>query len=84
MFVIVLNTNNIVQDGQNNKLVFKFPNSVVFKDKYIAVSSISMFYSWFNITSTAQNNYFSFTWTSGATTTTWTYTIDAGGATVSF
>jgi hypothetical protein len=50
----------------------------VFKDKYIAVSSISMFYSWFNITSVAQNNLFTFTWTSGATTTTYTVNIPDG------
>ena len=78
MFVIVLNQNNLVQDGQNNKLVYKFPNSVVFKDKFIAVNSISMFYSWFNITTTAQNNYFTYTWTSGVTTTTYTINIPDG------
>ena len=31
MFVIVLNQNNIVPDGQNNKLVYRFPNSVQLK-----------------------------------------------------
>ena len=49
MFIIVLNQSNITPDGQNSELVYRFPNSVVFKDKYIAVSSIAMFYSWFNI-----------------------------------
>jgi hypothetical protein len=78
MFVIVLNQNNIVQDGQNNKLIYKFPNSVVFKDKYIAVSSISMFYSWFNITSTAQNNFFTYTFPVGGTLNTYTVTIPDG------
>lgn len=78
MFVIVLNQNNLVQDGQNNKLVYKFPNSVVFKDKFIAVSSISMYYSWFNITAQAQNNYFTYTWTAGSTTTTYTINIPDG------
>ena len=61
MFVIVLNSTHIVQDGLNNKLVYKFPNSVLLKDKYIAVSSISMYYSWFNITSSYNNNTFSYT-----------------------
>jgi hypothetical protein len=78
MFVIVLNQNNIVQDGQNNKLIYKFPNSVVFKDKYIAVSSISMFYSWFNITSTAQNNFFTYTFPVGGALNTYTVTIPDG------
>ena len=73
-----MNSTNIVQDGLNNKLVYKFPNSVVFKDKYIAVSSISMYYSWFNITSVYLNNTFSYTWTAGATTTTYTITIPDG------
>jgi hypothetical protein len=63
MFVLVLNQNNIVPDGLNSELLYKFPNSVVFKDKYLAVSSVSMFYSWFNILVTANNNNFSYTWT---------------------
>lgn len=78
MFVLVLNQNNIVQDGQNNKLVYKFPNSVTLTNKYIAVSNISMFYSWFNITATNQNNTFTYTWTSGAVTTTYTIVIPDG------
>ena len=78
MRIIVLNQNNLVPDGQNNKLVYKFPNSVNFKDNYIAVSSVSLYYSWFNITSAYQNNTFSYTWTSGTTTTTYTITIPNG------
>jgi len=78
MFVIVMNGTNMVQDGLNNKLVYKFPNSVVFKDKYIAVSSISMYYSWFNITTTYGNNTFTYTWTAGSTTTTYTILIPDG------
>ena len=73
-----MNGTNIVQDGLNNKLVYRFPNSVVFKDKYIAVSSVSMYYSWFNITSTYGNNKFTYTWTSGTTTTVFTVTIPDG------
>lgn len=78
MFVIVLNQTNLVQDGQNNKLVYRFPNSVVLKDKYIAVSNVSMFYSWFNITSTANNNRLTYTWTTGTTTTTYEIIIPDG------
>ena len=78
MFIIVLNQTNLVPDGQNNKLVYNFPNSVNLKDKYIAVSSLSMYYSWFNITSAFNNNTFSYTWTAGTTTTTYTITIPDG------
>jgi len=75
MFVIVFNQNNIVQDGLNSELVFKFPNSVQFKDKYIAVSSISMFYSWFNVTTAINNNLFTYTWTNALGVIT-TYTVN--------
>lgn len=78
MFILVLNSTNIVPDGNNNKLVYKFPNSVNLKDKFIAVVSISMYYSWFNITSIASNNYFTYTWTSGAITTTYNINIPDG------
>lgn len=93
MFILVLNQSNIVNDGQNNKLDFNFPNSVLLKDKQIAVSSISMFYSWFNITSAYNNNTFTYTWVTGTglggatplntqpalnSTTTYTVTIPDG------
>lgn len=70
MFVLVLNQNNITQDGLNSELVYKFPNSITLKDKYIAVSSIAMFYSWFNIASVANNNTLSYTWTNALGVTT--------------
>jgi hypothetical protein len=67
MFILVLNQNNLVPDGQNNKLVYKFPNSVVLTDKYVAVSSISMFYSWNNITVVLNNNTINYQWVLGTT-----------------
>lgn len=78
MFILVLNASNIVQDGQNNKLVYNFPNSINFKDKYIAVSSVTMYYSWFNISSNYQNNRFTYSWTSGGVTTVYTVNIPNG------
>lgn len=78
MFIIVLNQNNIVDDGGNNKLVYKFPNSINLTDKYVAVSSISMFYSWNNIDTIYANNTLTYTWTAASTTTTYTITIPNG------
>jgi len=78
MFIIVLNQNNIVQDGGNNKLVYKFPNSINLTDKYVAVASVSMFYSWNNIDAIYSNNTLTYTWTANATTTTYTITIPNG------
>lgn len=62
MRAIVLNSTNLVPDGQNNKLVYRFPNSVLFKGNSIAVSSVSMFYAWFNISAALGNNTFTFEW----------------------
>lgn len=78
MRIIVLNSSNLVQDGQNNKLVYKFPNSTLFKDNFIAVSSVNMYYSWFNITQALGNNTFSYTWTIGAVVNVRNITIPDG------
>jgi len=78
MFIIVLNQNNIVNDGGNNKLVYKFPNSINLTDKYVAVSSIAMFYSWNNIDAIYTNNTLTYTWTALNVTTTYTITIPNG------
>jgi hypothetical protein len=60
MRTIVLNSNNLVQDGENNKLVYRFPNSVLFKNTYVALQSASMYYSWYNISSALGNNTYQF------------------------
>ena len=78
MFVIVLNSSNVVQNGSNNTFVYNFPNSVVLKDKFIAVSQVSMYYAWFNITSNYLNNSFTYTWTVGGVSTTYTINIPDG------
>lgn len=63
MKIIVFNQNNIIDRNTNNQLVYNFPNSVTFKDHYIAVSSISIYYSWFNIAREYNNNVLTYTWT---------------------
>jgi len=76
---IVLNQNNIVANGQNNTLVYKFPNSVSFPHHEIAIQNVNMYYSWENINSSPlANNTFSYQWTNGATTLTYSITIPAG------
>jgi len=78
MFILVLNQSNLIQDGQNNKLLYRFPNSVNLTGKYIAVSSVTMYYSWFNISEALGNNKFTYTWTVGDTSYTYTITIPNG------
>ena len=64
MYTIVLNQNNIINNGKNSTLVYQFPTTIDLTDKYVAVVSISMFYSWFNITAAAGNNIIQFQWDS--------------------
>jgi len=70
MRTIILNKTNIVNNGKNNVLEYDFPSSVQFKDTYIAVKSVSMYYSWYNISQSLGNNTFSYTWYSGSGTET--------------
>ena len=76
MRTLVLNQNNLVQDGNNNTLVYQFPNSVTFSNSEIAIAQITMYYSWFNVTSRLSNNFFTFNWINAAGTNNYTtYTI---------
>lgn len=76
MRTIVFNQNNLVQNGNNNTLVYKFPNSVTFSNSEVAISQITMYYSWFNITSALLNNSFTFNWINANNTNNYTsYTI---------
>jgi len=58
---IVFAPNSVIQDGQNNKLVFKFPGSVKLDNHSVAVSSLNMYYSWRNISAYLGNNTFNIT-----------------------
>lgn len=75
MRTLIFNSNNIIQDGQNNKLVYRFPNSVQFPNNYISLSQAQIYYSWFNITSDNRNNIIQYIWIDGAGVQT-TYTIN--------
>jgi hypothetical protein len=78
MRTIVINSSNLVNDGQNNKFIYRFPNSVQFKNTSIAVQSVQMYYSWYNISSALGNNTFTYSWYSGAVRTVYTVTIPDG------
>jgi hypothetical protein len=78
MRTIVLNNNNVVQNGQNNTLVYNFPGAgIKIENCYVAVASVSMYYSWFNISSALGNNILQYTWTVGAVSTT--YNVGTSG-----
>jgi len=79
MKTIILNSSNIIRDNQNNKLKYNFPNSVQFKKSQIALASVSIYYSWYNISNTLINNTFTYNWRNGAgVATNYTITIPNG------
>jgi len=78
MKTLILNANNVVDNTYNDTYTYQFPaGAVEFKDDQVAVSSISMYYSWFNIVQRVyNNNSFTYTWTDGLT---YTVTFPDGG-----
>jgi hypothetical protein len=76
---IILNQANIVPDGKNSSLVYRFPNSVAFPHHEMAIQSVALYYSWENINANPlANNQFSLTWTIGVTPTPYNFTIPDG------
>jgi hypothetical protein len=61
MRTVILSSSNIVGTG-NNVLTYDIPTTATFRDDYVAVASVSMYYSWFNISAALGNNTFTYTW----------------------
>ena len=76
--LISINQNHVVSNSSNSTYTYQFQGTAVFNNHEIAIQSISMYYSWVNISQLLQNNTFSYTWTVGVTTTTYTITIPDG------
>ena len=68
LYPIILNSSNLVQGSNGNSTYrYQFPaGSVKFKNSKVAVASLSMYYSWYNITSGNGNNSFQIIWPIGA------------------
>jgi hypothetical protein len=65
---IILNSNNIVPNSGNSTFIYNFPQGgVQFKDDLIAVQQVSLYNSVFNISTSNQNNQFSYIWVDGTT-----------------
>jgi len=71
MTIITLTANNIANRGfGNNRLVYSFQQGgVSFQDNEVALGTLQLYYSWFNITSAYKNNTYSYTWIDGTTVT---------------
>jgi hypothetical protein len=60
---ILLNSSNIVPNTKNSRLVYKFPSPQVYSNSAVAIHSLQMYYSWYNINAQLYNNHqFSYRW----------------------
>lgn len=73
---LILNSANILPNTNNSKLTYRFPTSIILeKGQKLAMTSFSMYYSTFNITSAYSNNVLQYVWFDGLT---YTITIPDG------
>jgi hypothetical protein len=76
MKTLILNSANILPNTNNSNLVYRFPTSLILeKGQKLALTSFSMYYSTFNITSVYNNNVLQYIWFDGIT---YTITIPDG------
>ena len=78
MSLITINQSNVVPNSGNSTYTYNFPSTAVFNNHEIAIVQVSMYYAWLNISQLLQNNRFSYTWTVGTTTTTYSLVIPDG------
>jgi len=68
MRTLILNSRNIVPNSNNSILEYNFPGgTVTLDDTYLALESLTMYYSTFNITAANNNNFLQYIWIDGLT-----------------
>jgi hypothetical protein len=67
MRTLILNSSNIVPNTNNSVFIYNFPsgNVKIKEGQKLALASLQMYYSNFNITNSYNNNKFSYTWIDG-------------------
>jgi hypothetical protein len=66
IYPVILNSSSLVPSNANNTYRYTFPQgSVRFQNSKIAINNISLYYSWFNISSANGNNTFQIRWPNG-------------------
>lgn len=79
MKTIIVNATHVVSGTNNSKYTYSFPmGNAKFDNHQVAVASVAMYYSWFNITSALGNNAFSYIFPNSSGTTTYSLTIPDG------
>lgn len=80
---LVLNSSNVFGPNKNTYIYnFIGGNFTINEGAEIAISSITIPYSWYNVSTFYNNNTFQFTWTVGTTLSTYTVTLPNGFYTV--
>lgn len=78
-YPIVINNSNVVSNSNNSIYRYNFPQgSVKFENSKVAVSSVSIYYSWYNISSVNSNNVYQYVWYYNGSSTTFTITMPDG------
>jgi hypothetical protein len=62
---IILNNTNVVTGTNNSVFEYSFLQNYDLTDKEVALVSLSMYYSWFNVTTAYGNTTFGYTWVDG-------------------
>lgn len=79
LYPIILNSSNVVAGSNNSIYRYVFPQgSVKFNKSKVAVASISMYYSWYNILASLGNNTYTYTWFDNAGSSNHTITMPDG------
>ena len=66
MKTILFNSNNVLVGSNNSKYQYFFPQGgATFKNAKVCLSSLSIYYSWFNIRASYNNNTFGYYWING-------------------
>lgn len=82
-YLIVVNENNLVPSTNNNVYEFSFNGTKRFdKNSKIALNSVNMFFSWFNIDTAFNNTEFSFIFTQNDIPTQYDVSITSGYYTI--
>jgi len=66
MRTLIVNNTHLINDGKNSKFEYFFPMPQNFKNEMIALASLSMYNSWYNISQANNNNQFKYTWIDGS------------------
>ena len=73
-----MNSTSVVPNTNNSKYRFKFASTTKFHKDQIALSNISIYYSWYNVTTRNNNTTYEYIWNGTSGPTTYTVTMPDG------